>query len=106
MVNFNDLIISLIDNIEYVSNQKYIEVNFSKICNDTIRYKYIKSGYYDYIYGFKVLRDDKYKLVITGKDKYKVYILPEQLKECTDEKIRAKVIRHFGEIADISIPKL
>jgi hypothetical protein len=106
MLNFNDLIISLIDNKEYINNEEYIEVNFSPICNDTIKQKYIKAGYDDYLYGFKVLRDDKFKLVITGKGKYKVYILPEQFEECTDKNIKNKVINYFSKVADISIPKL
>lgn len=106
MINFNDLIISLINNSKYDINKNYIEVNFSKICNDTIKQKYTKVGYDDYLYGFRVLRDDKYKLVITGNGKYKVYILPEQFEECRDKQVIEKVKKHFSKMVDISVPNL
>lgn len=105
MINFNDLIISLINNKEYINDQKYIEVNFSPICNHTIKQKYIKARYDDYLHGFRVLMDDKYKLVITGNGKYKVYILPEQFQECTDKNINKMVIENFSKFVDISVPK-
>jgi len=105
MINFNNLIISLMDNKKYINNQKYIEVNFSPICNDIIKQKYVKDGYDDYLYGFRVIRDAKYKLIITGKGKYKVYILPEQFEECTNEETKKMIIKHFSKLVDISVPK-
>ncbi|RXI45896.1 hypothetical protein DP145_00730 [Clostridium tetani] len=106
MIHLNDVIVSLMDNKEYINNEKYVEVNFSKICNDTIRKNYLKAGYEDYIHGFRVLRDDKYKLVITGNGKYKAYILPEQLKECKDENIKKMIIDNFKKSTDVSVPKI
>lgn len=105
MINFNDLLISLINNKIYINNTQYVEVNFSPICNHTIKQKYINAGYSDYVQGFRVLRDYKYKLIITGGGKYKIYILPKQFKECDNKDINEEVLKHFSRRVDISMPK-
>lgn len=99
------LVTSILCEEKFENENKYMEMNFSKIYNNVIIDKYKESGLDDYINGYKVIRDNDYKLVITGNGNKKVYVLPEQFLECTDLNLKRKIVEYFESIVDITMPE-
>lgn len=105
MVDFSLLISGLMNSELKIVKKDFVEIDFSKICNDVIIKKYLKENYDDYIYGFKVFRSNKYKLVITGNQKIKLYKLPYENVEINDRKLINEIIEKIGEENKLMLPK-
>ncbi|GCD09004.1 sulfatase-like hydrolase/transferase [Clostridium tagluense] len=106
MKNFGKVIEGILDNNVNIVNSDIIEVNFSKINNSVIIEKYKNEGYEDYLYGFKVFVSDKYKLVITGNGKKKIYETSDEFNEIKDKSKVENIIEYFKQKdCDFSIPR-
>ncbi|WP_252233976.1 LTA synthase family protein [Clostridium sp. ZS1] len=106
MKNFGKVIDGILNDNVNIVNSDIIEVNFSKINNSVIIEKYKNEGYEDYLYGFKVFVSDKYKLVITGNGKKKVYETPDEFNEVRDMSKVEDIIAYFKQNnCDFSMPQ-
>ncbi|MCS6131027.1 hypothetical protein DWV13_05135 [Clostridium botulinum] len=106
MKNFGKVIDGILNDNMNIVNSDIIEVNFSKINNSVIIEKYKNEGYEDYLYGFKVFVSDKYKLVITGNEKKKVYETSDEFNEVKDMSKVEDIIEYFKQNnCDFSMPQ-
>lgn len=103
--NLGNIIKSIIENDLNINTSDVVEINFSKINNSIIINNYKNKGYDDYLYGFKVFLSEKYKVVITGNEKIKVYENNDEFNEIKDEVKIKRIIKYFKDKnCNFSIP--
>lgn len=95
MQDFGNVINNLVGGKVAFTDSAYAEVQFPAIHNAVIIDKYKQNGLEDFLYGFRVLIDETYKLVQTGNNKIFIYNLLDEEKEINEENERKYAIKHF-----------
>ncbi|ACD22528.1 LTA synthase family protein [Clostridium botulinum] len=99
LIDFNSLLIGIINGELCINKRSFIEMQFSKIHNKVIRKLFLENGLKDYIDSFKVYRNEYYKLVVINENKVRVYKLDDkEIEICKQEEIKNILETYFKEI--------
>ncbi len=75
LIDFNSLLIGLIKGKLCINKRNFIEIQFSKMHNKTIRKLFLENGLEDYIDSYKIYRNKSYKAIRINEKKIRVYKL-------------------------------